>query len=156
MLTELKLREIVESKLLGTDRFIVSLKVNPGNKIELLVDGLSNIGIQDCVALSRAVEGSLNRDEEDFELVVSSVGIEEPFLLPKQYVKNIGRNVIVKKLDGTEINALLTDYTEEGLVSLERVVRQPKKIGKGKENIIEKLIIPSNQIKETKLVLSFK
>ena len=155
MLDENKIRGIVESHIKDTDRFIVSMKVNAGNKIEVLIDGMSNIGINDCVSLSRAIEGSLNREEEDFELSVSSSGIEEPLVLEKQYLKNIGRNVNVKKADGSEISALLTRF-ENGEVILEKTIRQAKKIGKGKETITEIITIPLNQIKETKLVLSFK
>ena len=156
MINEKKIRELIDSHLIGTDRFVVALKISSSNKIEIALDGLTNIGITDCVQLSRAIEGSLNREEEDFELMVSSVGIEEPFILEKQYVKNIGRNIMVKKNDGTEIVALLTGFSNEGEVFVEQTRRQAKKIGKGKETVTEKITIPLSEIKEAKIVLSFK
>lgn len=156
MINEKKIRELIDSHLIGTDRFVVALKISSSNKIEIALDGLTNIGITDCVQLSRAIEGGLNREEEDFELMVSSVGIEEPFILEKQYVKNIGRNIMVKKNDGTEIVALLTGFSSEGEVFVEQTRRQAKKIGKGKETVTEKITIPLSEIKETKIVLSFK
>ena len=88
--------------------------------------------------------------------MVSSVGIEEPLILEKQYIKNIGRNVLIKKNDGNEIEALLTGFSEKGEVFLEQTKRQAKKIGKGKETVIEKITLPLSEIKETKIVLSFK
>ena len=88
--------------------FLVDLTVKPGNKITVLIDRIGGLNITDCVELSRFIEGSLDRDKDDFELSVSSPGADAPFKVLKQYQKNIGRNVkIVTKDDQTISGTLL-------------------------------------------------
>ena len=155
MIAEKKIRILVEEKLAGTDRFIVSIKVSVNNRIEVLLDGLSNIAISDCIAMSRHIESSLDRETEDFELMVSSAGIDEAFLLEKQYLKNIGREVDVVKKDGNKLNGILKSYREADSIDIEstKVIKNEKK---KKQIITEQITIPLQEIKETKLVLSFK
>lgn len=155
MIAEKKIRGLVESKLKGTDRFIVSIKVSPNNRIEVLLDGLSNIAISDCIEMSRHIESSLDRETEDFELMVSSAGIDEAFTIEKQYQKNIGREVDVLKKDGQKINGVLKSYKEADSIEIQstKTIRDEKK---KKQIITEQITIPLKDIKETKLVLSFK
>jgi len=138
MITEKKIRELIEEKTKGTDRFIVSVKVSSAKKIEVLLDGLTNIAINDCIEISRFIESSLDREQEDFELMVSSAGIDQPFTVEKQYQKNIGRELSVLKKDGIKLKGILTTYEPETSISIES----------------EK--IPLQEIKESKLILSFK
>ena len=46
--------------------FLVEKKVSSGNQIEILIDSFENISIKDCILLSRHIEFSLDRDENDF------------------------------------------------------------------------------------------
>ena len=55
--------------------------------------------VNDCITISRAIEHNIDRDEIDFSLDVSSAGVSEPLLIPRQYIKNIGRNLKVKTRD---------------------------------------------------------
>ena len=80
--------------------FLVSLKVGGGNQIEVRIDSFEGIKMGDCVRLSRHIEGSLDREEEDFSLQVASAGLGEPFKVYQQYEKNIGRKVDVKLKGG--------------------------------------------------------
>ena len=48
----------------GTDLFVVDVRVAPGNGIEVVVDSDTQVGIDRCVALSRAIEASLDREQE--------------------------------------------------------------------------------------------
>lgn len=155
MITVQSITQLVEEKLIGTDRFIISVKVSPNKRIEVLLDGLSNIAISDCIDMSRHIEGSLDREQEDFELMVSSAGIDEAFVVEKQYQKNIGREVDVVKKDGIKINGNLISYKEADAIVVEssKTVKDEKK---KKQIITEQITIPLQEIKETKLVLSFK
>lgn len=155
MLTENTISKLVEEKIAGTDKFIVEVKIRPSNKIEVLIDSLDKIAISDCVELSRHIESNLDREKDDFELVVSSAGIDQPFRVHAQYTKNLGRNVTVTTTAGEKITGkLVEENTQE--ITIESSVVKPKEKGKGKQTVIEKLKLPLNQIKETKLVLSFK
>jgi len=155
MITEKKIRELIEEKIKGTDRFIVSVKVSTSKKIEVLLDGLTNIAINDCIEISRFIESSLDREQEDFELIVSSAGIDQPFTVEKQYQKNIGRELTVLKKDGLKLKGVLKDYKPETSILIEN--EKTIKNEKNKKQIIkEQITIPLQEIKESKLILSFK
>ncbi len=155
MINEKKIKELIEEKITGTDRFIVSVKVSASKKIEVLLDGLTNIAINDCIEISRFIESSLDRENEDFELVVSSAGIDQPFTVEKQYQKNIGRELSVLKKDGIKLKGILKEYKPETsiLIENEKTIKNEKN---KKQVIKEQITIPLQEIKESKLILSFK
>ncbi len=155
MVNEHQIRTLVEERLKGTNYFIVGISVKPSNKIEVLIDSISSVSINDCADLSRYLESSLNREEEDYELMVSSAGIESPFQVDAQYIKNIGRNVEITTTDGRKITGKLTGFQQQE-VELEIEQRQNKVIGKGKETVKGKINLNLNQIKQAKIILSFK
>ncbi len=80
---------ITEPVLTEHHLFLVELKISKDNVIEVFVDALEGVNIQTCIAVSREIESSLNRDEEDFELTVSSAGLGYPFKVEQQYQKKI-------------------------------------------------------------------
>ena len=81
---------IAERLLEGTDRFIVGCKISPANEIELTIDSTTAVDIEHCITRSRAIDGELDREAEDFELTVMSAGIGEPLVDMRQYRKLIG------------------------------------------------------------------
>ena len=74
MIDKLHVLDIIHSHLQGSDKFLVDLKITSDNRIFVSIDGDEGVLIDDCVALSRAIENSLDRDAEDFELNVASAG----------------------------------------------------------------------------------
>lgn len=133
--------------------FLVSLKVGGGNQIEVRVDSFAGIKMGDCVRLSRHIEGSLDREEEDFSLQVASAGLGEPFKVFQQYEKNIGRKVDVKLKGGEKIlGKMLSAIADEGIV-LETKNRE--KIGKKKQVVVKEHKLAFEQIDQTKIVISF-
>jgi ribosome maturation factor RimP len=145
---------LVEEHLKGTDKFLVDVKVLAGNKIEVYVDCPTHILIADCVALSRHIEGSLDREKEDFELQVSSPGATESFKVLPQYQKYVGTKVCAVTKDGTKHEGLLVSAGENEFV-IEETRREKKAIGKGNQTVVENINLTYNQIKETKSVLPF-
>ena len=85
MIEKIKILEIVNNALDGSEKFLVNLKITPDNRIYVDIDGDNGITIDDCIELSRAIEGQLDREEEDFELTVSSAGADQPLKLTRQY-----------------------------------------------------------------------
>ena len=73
-----EIKHLIEPILTEHHLFLVELKISKDNVIEVFVDALEGVNIQTCIAVSREIESSLNRDEEDFELTVSSAGIGYP------------------------------------------------------------------------------
>ncbi|MFM7023480.1 MAG: ribosome assembly cofactor RimP [Flavobacteriales bacterium] len=129
MISEELIRQLVNEKIEGTNYFLVEAKVNAGNKISVLVDGKEGIPISDIVGVSRKIEGSLDREKEDFELMVSSPGLDQPFKVLPQYLKYIGKKVEVKTGDGKKIQGVLISAEEEGIVleTSEKVKLEGKK-----------------------------
>ena len=113
--------------------FLTDFTITDANKIIITLDGDNGVQLQDCMDISRAIEHNLDREEIDFGLEVASVGVGTPLKMTRQYIKNIGRMLIVKVGDQT-IEAILTNANEEN-ITLSWEAREPKKLGKGKETV---------------------
>ncbi len=116
MIDKFKVLDIVEEALEGSDKFLVSMKITPDNRIFVDIDGDNGINIDDCIELSRTIEGKLDRDEEDYELNVSSAGADSPLKMPRQYLRHIGRELLVDTLDGEHAEGVLKEADEQGFV----------------------------------------
>ncbi len=133
--------------------FLIDFVVNPDHTIKIVLDGDQGVNLQDCIDVSRAVEGSLDRDEIDFSLEVTSAGATAPLTVPRQYLKNVGRKLSVKTPE-KKYEGNLTDATSD-TITLEWKSREPKPVGKGKVTIQNKKDIPIAEIEEAKVVLKF-
>lgn len=154
MISKALVEDLVKQKIEGTDIYIVDITISPSNKITIEIDKPDGILITDCLAVSRQVEGNLDREKEDFELMVSSPGIDQPFKILKQYQKYIGKKVTTKTTNGNKYTGILEDANEEQIKISEEV--KEKVPGKSKKiNVKKEYIIPFNEIKETKLVITF-
>ncbi|MBO73037.1 MAG: ribosome assembly cofactor RimP, partial [Flavobacteriales bacterium] len=91
MIPESKIKELVQARIEGTKLFIVDINVSLSNKINVLIDGYDGVTISDCIDVSRGVEHNLDREAQDFELEVSSAGLDAPFAVSEQYKKNLGK-----------------------------------------------------------------
>lgn len=116
MIEKIKILEIVQDALAGSDKFLVNIKITPDNRIYVDIDGDNGINIDDCIELSRTIESQLDRDEEDFELNVSSAGADAPLKLLRQYKKNVGRDLAVTLYDGNKIEGRLMSAEDEEIV----------------------------------------
>ena len=110
-----KVIEIAERELEGTDIFVVECKASPMGEIELLIDSDTAVKLEDCAALNRAIEAELDRDVEDYALMVASAGIGSELKLLRQYRKILGSSVEVLLKDGIKILAKLDDANDEGI-----------------------------------------
>lgn len=120
---EYLIKDLTEKK----EIFIVSISISSSKKITLLVDSMKGIQIQECVQLSRAIESGLENEEENFELEVSSPGLDEPFKVKQQYLKSVGREVQVLFKDGKNLKGRLLGADEKGFKIEEAIVQKPKK-----------------------------
>lgn len=144
------IKDLVEER----NHFIVQLDVNSGNSIRLLADNIKGIQIKECVELSRAIENGLDREEEDFELVVSSPGLDTPLVVVQQYIKNIGREVKGTLNDGQKFQGKLIAADEIGFdIEEKKKIRIEGK--KKKQTIIEKNNFLFDNVSEAKLVIKF-
>ena len=139
-----------------TELYIVNLTIGNGNQIFLEIDREEgSVSIEDCMAISRNIEHNLDREIEDFSLEVSSAGIDQPFRVLKQYIKNIGKEVKVQLFEhGRKVEGLLKAANEEG-ITVETKEKQRLEGRKKKVWITEEIPLKYSEIKETKLIISF-
>lgn len=159
MISTTFIRELAEQKLLETgenpgDSYLVDVTVSAANKIRVTIDNVRGISIQQCVSMSRWIENHLDREVEDFELEVSSPGMDQPFKVFRQYLKNLGKEVEVKLADGTKIAGKLSAATEEQ-IELEQEVKERIEGRKAKQTVTKKFTFPMSEIKETRKVIKF-
>jgi ribosome maturation factor RimP len=71
------------------------------------------------------IESRLDREELDFELRVSSAGIDHPLTLHRQYLKNVGRNIEFDLQDGSRLTAKLLEVHPEHVL-VERLAEKKR------------------------------
>lgn len=155
MINRDKILELAEPILDERKFFLVSLTISSANKIAMYVDGMDGVRIEDCVQLSRAIEHGLDREVEDFDLEVSSAGLDTPLSVKQQYLKNIGRKVAVQHSDGNKTEGKLIEANEDDFV-VEYQRREKIEGKKKKQTIIEKKQYNYNEVNKVKLVISIK
>ena len=116
MIEKIKILELVNSALEGSDKFLVNLKITPDNRIFVDIDGDNGVTIDYFIAVSRAVEGQLDREEEDFELNVGSAGADMPLKLTRQYRRHVGRELEVVMVDGERLEGELREAGDEDIL----------------------------------------
>lgn len=154
MITKEIIESLIEEKLVDTDFFVVSIDISTANKISVEIDGDNGFPISECINFSRQIEGNLDREVEDFSLEVSSPGLNKPFLLTRQYLKNLNKLVEVKLIEGEKINGTLT-YADSMKISVQTSRKERLEKKKKKVDIVEDVEILRENILETKLVIEF-
>jgi len=155
MIDAQQIRQWVESHLAEEGGFLVDLTVSDGADIRVLVDAPEGMPIARCVAISRLIEGQLDRDVQDFALQVSTPGLDQPLKLRPQYDKNVGRSVAVQLHDGHKVEGLLTAVGDEGIV-VEQKEKRRIEGRKAKEWVTDRHELGWDTIATTKVKISFK
>jgi len=150
MIDREKIEKSVREYIRGTDLFLVAVRVSSSNKITVLADTKEGITIDECANLHRHIEKGLDSNVEDFELQVSSPGLDMPFGVIEQYHKNEGQKVTVLDNEGLKYTGILKNVTPGGF-DLETEIKV-----KGKAKEIKDIPFNFDQIKSTKIVLTIK
>jgi ribosome maturation factor RimP len=150
MVEKQNIQRLVEEFIKGTGLFLVAVKVSSANRITVLADKNDGITIDECAAMHRHIEKNLDRDKEDFELQVSSPGLDLPFGVIEQYFKNEGRKVEVIDNEGSKYSGKLKNVTEGGF-ELETEMKI-----KGKTKELKDVSFNFEQIKSTRVILTIK
>ena len=139
---------------------MVDIKVASGNAIRIDLENDDRTSIEDCVALSRHIEGSFDREEEDFSLDVGSPGLDKPLKVLRQYLKLIGKQVSVNPMEGKKMDGELVNIEEENgeVKGLVLKTREKKRIEgrKAKQWVEEEHRFQASDIEWTKVIISFK
>jgi len=153
------LKEIIE-KIVGnyvekSGLFLVDIVVSRDNDIEVTIDSLNGVSIDNCTDISRLIESSLDRDEEDFSLTVTSAGLDQPLKVAKQYEKFTGKEVEILFKNGVKLIATLIGYKDE---KIELAYSKSEKV-EGKKRKVKteyREWYPLDTIKTTKPFINFK
>ncbi len=123
----------MQSAIVARDCFIVDIKISKNNEVELTIESEKGVvTIDDCVELSREFEEKFSRDVEDYELTVSSAGLDQPFKVLKQYLKAVGTMVEVSLKGGRRFIALMSGADENG-ITVEYSAKEAVEGKKGKQ-----------------------
>jgi ribosome maturation factor RimP len=154
MVTNERIKELVEQSLADQNHFLVDLVVNSKSnpiKITVVLDGDKGISIDDCATVSRTFAALLDEENslENYALEVTTPGLDQPLRLKRQYVKNIGREVKIQLKDKKIERGKLVESTEDTVV-IEHEVKE------GKQKELKKTTFTFEEIERTLVEVSFK
>ena len=134
------------------DVFLVEVRITQGNDIKVFLDADNGVTIDKCTRINRVLYKYIEETglfpDGNFSLEVSSPGVDEPLKLLRQYKKNIARKVEVILTDETKKEGKLLAVNDN------EIILQEKK-GTGKKAIDISTNILLNQIKHTKVLVTF-
>lgn len=142
------------------DCFLIDIVFKPSKasqKVTILVDSDEGITIQQCTSISRRLAKQLEELEiftDAYTLEVSSPGLDQPLLLPRQYRKNVGRNLKVTLKTGEVLQGNLTDAGDESIT-----IQLPAPKKKTKTPVDEAALVRTislDEISKAMIEISFK
>ena len=158
MIDRKEIESLVEERIQELDNglYVVEMTISSANVIRIEIDKINGgVTVADCVSVSRNVEHNLDREKADFELHVSSAGLDKPFRHINQYIKNVGRTINVKTKDGRTIEGEIVKVADEKIIlSAEEMQLLEGKKKKEKVEVIYEIML--TEIKEANIVISFK
>lgn len=150
MIEKQSIESLVQEFIKGTGLFLVAVKVSGSNRIIVLADKNEGITIDECAAIHRHIVNNLDSEKDDFELQVSSPGLNLPFLVIEQYYKNEGEKIEVTDNEGIKYIGKLKNVTDGGFE-----IETELKI-KGKPKELKDISFNYDQIKSAKDILTIK
>ena len=148
-------KNYVEEWLDGKEYFLTDITISTDNRIVVEIDHEEGVWIEDCVELSRFIESHLDRDAEDFELVVGSAGIGQPFKVLRQYEIHVGEQVEVLANDGKKFVGMLKEVDAEKFVVT--VQEKVKEEGAKRPKLVDvDKTFAYTDVKWTKYLIDFK
>jgi ribosome maturation factor RimP len=154
MITQEQVEQIIHEKIDGTEIFLVAVFMHPGNNIDVHLDTAKGILIDECVEVSRYIVSKMDKEIEDYNLEVSSPGLDASFRVKQQYEKNLGKQVEIIKNDGSKIKAKLLTFSGDK-IEVEAMIK-PSSPEKSKKLVAQVITIVLEDIKTIKSVISFK
>ncbi|MBQ3595636.1 MAG: ribosome assembly cofactor RimP [Bacteroidales bacterium] len=153
MITKEQITQLANEALDSTDRFVVDITVSKSNVIFVYIDADTSVTIDHCVELSRFIESRLDREIEDYELSVSSAGIDYPLLVNRQFKKYVEKDLEILHNDGVKKIYKLLSYNEEKIEVQEAAIKMLGKLKKTKYGETVELYL--KDIKEIKPYINF-
>jgi len=152
MRTKKNIEETVDQVLGNSGFFLTGISVNRSNVIRVFIDHAQRVTLDDCAIWHKKIEAALDRDQEDFELQVSSSGLDQPLHDIRQYPKHKGSTLRLWMKDGAYINGVLTEVYDDR-PNDSYIVVLPKKTRKRPNPDL--LMVRLSEIKTAKVEIKF-
>jgi len=156
--TKEQIEDYINQNLESESHFLVQVNVGSekakDGKVQILIDSDSGITIEECALYSRKTGKFLEETdlfENAYTLEVASPGLDFPLSSVRQFLKNIGRTLLLELQTGNlQVEGKLISY-QNAILQLE----VEEKL-KGKKARIKLVEIPADQIIKAKVTVSFK
>ncbi len=161
MINKENIKQLISDELGGTDIVLVDVQISSSNNIRIVLDSIKGVNIDECVKINRFFESKFDREEEDYQLEVTSYGLGQPFTLPLHYLKNLNNEIEVYLKGGSVVkgylkNVELSENSKQiNLIEIS-VTKKVKEEGKKKKTEVEEIIkVQNSDIQKAKLIPSF-
>ncbi len=119
-------RGVVEPAVIGAGYELDALNVKPVGRrylVRVVIDGDGGLGLDVIADVSREISQALDTAEEnggqlipgEYQLEVSSPGVDRPLTTPAHWRRNVGRMVSVRALDRTHTGRV-TSADDQGIM----------------------------------------
>ncbi len=120
--------------------YVVDVHHSP-KKLEIFLDSDGVLDLALCTKINKWLGRKIEESDlipDAYILEVSSMGLDRPLKLHRQYVKNIGRPVTVHHQNGHIIEGILTEVKPDMIIVQQEVIEieKKKKVKKKVETII--------------------
>ena len=153
------LKTYIEEKLAehlqNTPFYPVEINLLPNKKLEVFVDGDQNVTLEQCILINQYLIELIDLNSEverDFQIEVSSPGLNRPFNSVRQYQKNLNKFLEVTLYDDRVLEGRLNEVKEGGIEILEQIKTKNKNVHKAKT---KPHLISLNEIKQSKVLITF-
>lgn len=142
-----KIEKIVNAVLEEENAFLVSIVLTSANNITVKADSFEGLNFKRLKMINRKVEALLDREVEDFSLMVSSPGLDQAFKVHNQYLLNVDRTIKVVTHENETVIGKLTAVTDDD-ITLQTIASKKVKS--------ETVVIAFADVLETKVEIQFK
>ena len=150
-----KIRKAAENLLSEGPFFVLDVTVSSTKtgRIRMVIDGDRGVTIDDCAEISRELNQRIDGLGvlEDYNLEITTPGVDQPLKSERQFPKHIGRELKVELNDGRTVKGRLKAITADG-IQLEEEVKKVK----GKPEPATLTEFSFKDIKKTFVLVSFK
>lgn len=165
-----RLTELIQPHLNDGQLYVVAVQIagrQGGHiKVTVLLDSDMGITIDECAQVSRKLGGEMDElnffGESPFTLEVSSPGVDFPLTFPRQFVRNLGRQLVVTLTDGTTRQGKLESVADNQILLNIEPAKKAKSKKKKEIDLTTEPVpagptsIPFEQIKKAIVEISFK
>jgi ribosome maturation factor RimP len=153
---KIKITETIQDFLSLKGLFLVNIDISKDNDIEVTVESAEGVvSIENCIDITKIIEGVFNRDIEDYALTVSSAGLDQPFKVLGQYIKYTGKEVETVLKSGGKVKGILSGANEDTIeITTSKMVKKEGMKKKVQEDTVTKYTYA--EVKSCKPIINFK